>query len=636
MASSVDSDALSLMVKGKAYYEDKKHAKAAAVFKQVANACACGVQARNTPCLCKSLVEAIVNGKLEDELRKKCICSAKSNIRCKNTIHLDALDGLAATQEAQSLVDLAIVTAEMMINLAPREPKGFLRLGKLLRLKDSYHTAYLNYQQGIELVTKKNPSHELLSILHHVKEKVQYRAFAVDPLKLLPVELLVMIFKNIDLRSLCRCLRVSKGWKASLTSRVPIIQSLWRIQDFSSSKKAPRLPQLKQYSIYAGSKVTELVIDNCHQFGMDTFKFQWLIISYPHLKVLKLLSPSMGDQLLDDHPVKPCVSRLTSLYLGYHIPFSPQILSQILTSSAETLKELTLLNIQLSGPRNWRDAYRADCPVLKRLEILRLGSRDLRRRVVLDMQCFINTCPNVEEVWMDVVELSFSSGTKYQATPWSKIKRLFVGKDVIIPSGQHQPIRLSAEIEELHVRNDNNIRMFLQLPFEQDPDTYPEPTKLHTLTLQGLSASELLHFPDYLQRWIEPGLKSGALKELELRLLPVLPDWLRSDQLTYLNLHGLTVRGGTDYIALEKLFFSVVDRFPKLEAIDIGYEPISDAALGKVIQKGVKAIYHCRASYERHELRAWAQKEHNARIIQGEYTDTLPMITAHNKYRFSI
>jgi hypothetical protein len=72
-------------------------------------------------------VRAIENGTVEDELRKKCICSAKSSVRCKSANHVDALDGLAAVHEAKGLVDVAIVNAEAMINLAPREPKvGFV------------------------------------------------------------------------------------------------------------------------------------------------------------------------------------------------------------------------------------------------------------------------------------------------------------------------------------------------------------------------------------------------------------------------------------------------------------------------------------------------------------------------------
>ncbi|KAI1268982.1 hypothetical protein F5Y18DRAFT_373248 [Xylariaceae sp. FL1019] len=53
-------------------------------------------------------------------------------------MHLDALDGLAATYDARGHINMAFVTAEAMVNLFPREPKGFLRLGKLLRIKHQY------------------------------------------------------------------------------------------------------------------------------------------------------------------------------------------------------------------------------------------------------------------------------------------------------------------------------------------------------------------------------------------------------------------------------------------------------------------------------------------------------------------
>lgn len=132
-----------ILAQAKVYYSDKKYSKAAVLFKQVsssliatptstrltfdngqiATSCPCGVKPRLSPCLCKSLVRAIEHGTLEDELKKKCICSAKSDVRCKNVYHVGALDGLAAIHEVKVDYDVAVVNAEAMINLAPREPK---------------------------------------------------------------------------------------------------------------------------------------------------------------------------------------------------------------------------------------------------------------------------------------------------------------------------------------------------------------------------------------------------------------------------------------------------------------------------------------------------------------------------------
>ncbi|KAI3326085.1 hypothetical protein HD806DRAFT_489165 [Xylariaceae sp. AK1471] len=622
MASNTDSDALAAnLARAKEYYSKKKYSKAAAIFKQVASCCVCGVQAKTSPCLCKSLVRAIENGTVDDELRKKCICSAKSNVRCKSANHVDALDGLAAIHEAKGLVDVAIVNAEAMINLAPREPKGFLRLGKLLRLQGSYRTAFLTYQQGIELVKKKNPSHELLPVLHQVKDKIRFRAFATDPLKALPIELIAMIFENLGLRSLCRCLQVSKSWKALLTNGDKTMQSLWRVQHFGPCKKFVRLAHLQRYATYSGSQVTELVIGDCRQFGMDSYKLKWIVTSCRSLRVLKLQAPSDMEQGLVDLAMNPCLPRLTSLYLGFHVPVMKGFLHQIVTSSAETLQELSILNLPdcfVQEDAKW--------PVLKNLRTLRLGRASWKMIARVDLSPFMRTSPNIEEVWLQNISVHFSPLTELD--PWPRLKRVFLGESVEWPLLLEHglPFCLSSEIEELHVRSHTSGLALLRRPLEQDPDTYPEPKNLQKFSVDYQLFMVDPHYPEELQRWIRPGLESGSLKELGLGAYPRRHlDWLRSDHLTFLSIRGLSLQVGTDPHVIDEAFFDLIGRFPNLVALDISKEPISNGALGKAIQRGIKTVYHRGGYYEKAEVRRWARKEHNAQIIEGDYDRTLPI-----------
>lgn len=41
-------------------------------------------------------------------------------------------------------------------------------------------------------------------------------AHAIDPLTVLPVELVEMVMEHLSFRTMVRCLRVSKGWKVCL------------------------------------------------------------------------------------------------------------------------------------------------------------------------------------------------------------------------------------------------------------------------------------------------------------------------------------------------------------------------------------------------------------------------------------
>lgn len=152
------------MERGKELYAQKQYADAARYFIRALESCPCGIAYRDKPCLCKSIVASIEARALKDELRKPCICSAKSFRRCERKPHVDALDSLAAAREKAGLLEETVACTEQMINLSPREPKGYLRLGKVLRLQGRPQLAYEAYTAGAQLVAAKHPDHALLPV----------------------------------------------------------------------------------------------------------------------------------------------------------------------------------------------------------------------------------------------------------------------------------------------------------------------------------------------------------------------------------------------------------------------------------------------------------------------------------------
>ncbi|KAI8952580.1 hypothetical protein F4801DRAFT_540558 [Xylaria longipes] len=633
--SNMDPDAsTNNLARARAYYNDKQYPKAAAIFKQIANSCACGVQARTSPCCCKSLVSAFANSAVEAELRKKCICSAKSDVRCKNAGHVDALDGLAAVHEAKSSLDTAMVIAEAMINLAPREPKGFLRLGRLLRLKRSYRQAFQTYQQGIEIVSKKNPSHPLLSTLRQMRDKIKYPAVAKDPLPVMPLELIAMILKYLDFRSLCRCLRVSRSWKNLLTTKDASIQSLWRIQHFDRCTKTVRVRPalLQKYAAYAGSRVTELRIKNCHHFCIDESVFQW-IATCRGLKTFKLQgSKEISDLSLISRTINPCLPQLTSLYLGFYSPFLEEFVHKIVTSSAATLQELTILNFPSRLTKRFGSTEVAVWPVLQRLRTLRLGGPPYKEKAVFNISSFMWVSPNVEEVWLEGAYVTFREDHEHPDNPWPHLKRLFVGQEVRWQRLADAPFPIPSEIEELHLMHCDHIFSFLSGPFLQNPDTYPEPKNLRKFILRDRVPSRDA-WPGYLQRWVRPGLESGSLKELGMMFPKPHPYWLKSSQLKFLSLKGLSLDFGTDPFAIDEALSDLLDRFPNLEGLDIAQEPFSNAALARAVQKGIKIIYHRGDYHKRTEVREWALEKHGSRVVEGDYILNSPIYLPDERYK---
>lgn len=179
---------------------------------------------------------------------------------------------------------------------------------------------------------------------------------------------------------------MSRSWKNLLTTRDKTIQSLWRVQCFNRCAKPVRPARLQQYAKYADSQVTQLIIRDCRQFGLDADTFRLIAAYYHSLKVLKL-QESGGDIKLQKigRPLSPCVPQLTSLYLGFYTPFMREFVHKIVASSAATLQELTILNLPGRPARDAEDAATAHWPILQNLRTLRLGSSPYSSKASPDM-----------------------------------------------------------------------------------------------------------------------------------------------------------------------------------------------------------------------------------------------------------
>ncbi|KAI1178082.1 hypothetical protein F4777DRAFT_539358 [Nemania sp. FL0916] len=611
MASKMDHATLSAkrLAKAKAYYNDSKYGSAAILFKRVADQCACGVRTGASSCHCKSLSSAIADGVLEAELRKKCICSARSDVRCRSADHIDALDGLANAYWAKGQTDAAVIVAESMIHLAPREPKSYLRFGKLFRVQNLHRRAYQTYCQGIELVSKKNASHPLLPTLHQMKDKTRYKALASDPLSAVPLEIAVMIFAKLNFRTLCNCLRVSKSWKSLLTGGGLAIQSLWRIQHFNPCTKPITLRHYKNYATYAGFQVSELVIQDASKSRLDNASLAWIISSVRNLKALKLQS-SETFQL--PYLSGSCHLQLTSLYFGRNITTNLGTLALVITGSAATLQELTVLNADMHLGVILERLTDEHGPILERLRILRLAS--LRPSVRIDIRPYARACPNVEELLLDG-EVMFTYG---EDCCFSRLKKLFIGNNISCDSmvdGLFFPL---GQMEELYLMSQQVggcLGMFLEQFDDLPEDTSPK--NLRNFAHRG-------DFGEFSQ--LERlGLESGSLKELGTKVPGSLPDWFRSEELKILGINH-HYDDSYAYNLTDEPISDLLERFPNLEVLSIGERSFSDAALAKAIQKGVKKIYYRGTYWERNVLREWAHDKYGAQVIKGDYIyETTPM-----------
>ncbi|KAI1432675.1 hypothetical protein GGR50DRAFT_576163 [Xylaria sp. CBS 124048] len=622
MASNGDPTMMSVgfLARANAYYRESRYPRAVILFEKVANNCPCGVPVKKTRCLCKSLLPAIMKLALDAELKKACICSAKSDVRCNDTSHINALDGLAAIYEIKYLVtgkatdsraDLAFVMAEAMINLAPRNSRGYLRLGKLQRYSYAFDTAYNVYQQGIEVVGKRNPSDPLLPALYQLRSKIIHMVHAKDPLKTLPLELVAMILKYTDFQSLCHCLGVSQNWNRLLTSNDPSVQSLWRKQEFGHVKYPIDLPLVRKYASYAGNRIEDLSSEETA--WADPMAFLQHVLqapAYRGLKALKLLDLRKATADLKDLEQTKLVKLSLSINRAATQTGIPRLPFNLLFFSAATLQEITFQSVRLIWP----------LPDLPNLRILRIYNPFVIHGDII-MPHFMAQAPNVEVVYFENAILRF---TPEVSVGWPRLKYLYVGERV--NTTNLQSWQLPSGLEELHLATANRV-----FDIVLNPTTYHVSwPKLRKLTFRLISMDATTDLAvELLKGWTKLALESGSLEYLGPGFFPTtLQEWFKSDHLKFLSFQGLAISVGIDPIAVDAALYQYMERFPNLDAIDAGSEPFSNGTLAKVIlDHGIKRVYFQGQHQQRVELVAWSQKKGvDVEFIFRDSIRDLPMV----------
>lgn len=183
------------------------------------------------------------------------------------------------------------------------------------------------------------------------------------------------------------CLRVSKTWKAVLTSAMA--QDLWRTQHYYFTHHKPRgfggPKTALRYASFGGGQLTDLVIDNCKQFGINLAQLG-LILSRcgKHLKHLKLRGGLTGEVLQGSMSSFKLPS-LESLYIGLGIKVPHKWLLQLLRDTSSTIRELSVFDLvpdpgdrprlfHLTGGPVFRIRKDISWPAMPRLESLSLSA----------------------------------------------------------------------------------------------------------------------------------------------------------------------------------------------------------------------------------------------------------------------
>ncbi|KAI1099238.1 hypothetical protein F4804DRAFT_322454, partial [Jackrogersella minutella] len=635
-----DQAPATLIRRGEKFFALKKYDHAEKAYQKAISLCQCGVSVQDMPHIEEGVLNAIKLSELKDFLSN--FPGAK---RCNSQVHLTALDSLVATYESQGRVEEALSISLRTINVFPRQPKSHLRLGKILRLKCQYTTAFRAYKQGIQLVKSKRPDHPLLPKLLEQKKKVVPLA-TFDPFWEFPVELRNMIFEKLDFKTRCRCLMVSKAWKNGMTTG--LLQYLWKRQSYTITRLTNITPQrmmtsLTAYRGYAGDVLAELSVDGCGAF-LRWGKRESLFRSCKNLQVLKLREPC-GFALLDSWPRSAKLPSLVNLYLGRGVQSTPEALVALLGSCSGSLEELSVFD--LPQPSQLNDPHRIwypEWPRLEKLRVVRLSAPFLAEAPasarVPTLSGIIDSAPNVQEAWMDFLEYN----PRTLMLGWPNLRSVFAGKHMSVSLIPDYGRCYHKDMRELHLEGDVLLDRLLTVQRNaEDPDhsdnfdmvdypindtpysgglSLPRLPKLERLSLLDKNPLRMRDF----ESLVCPSLESGTLRDLDVRPLPLqtfedatiqelhFPDWFRGESVEYISLTGFTLFGITENRSFEEFVLGLIDRFPNLRSVDIADEMFPPALMGKIIDKGVKVL-HCRPSPPIATVREWAAAHHGAQVL---------------------
>ena len=126
---------------------------------------------------------------------------------------------------------------------------------------------------------------------------------AVDPLILLPPELVELVFQYLNLQNLVNLLRVSKQWKSLLES----MPMLWRNLDLSNAKRIVSFKAIKACVLRSHGRVTHATLDKWFKNGKARESLIYITSRCRGLEYLKFQSGKFSDYLFN------CVTMLNGL-----------------------------------------------------------------------------------------------------------------------------------------------------------------------------------------------------------------------------------------------------------------------------------------------------------------------------------
>lgn len=175
------------------------------------------------------------------EARDTCL-SRMSRDSLSSSERLELLDSLVQADLGLHDLSNALIHARSMVRIQKQDPRGYLRCGQVYRMMKDPVSAHQWYDQGRKRADRKRDGYAQLAVMQQkTKAKVE-ASKRRDPLSVLNIDVICMIWEYLNFREKIVCLGVSPLWKNNLTA----LPYIWQTVDLSyASKKEISLSTVK-------------------------------------------------------------------------------------------------------------------------------------------------------------------------------------------------------------------------------------------------------------------------------------------------------------------------------------------------------------------------------------------------------
>jgi tetratricopeptide (TPR) repeat protein len=180
-----------------------------------------------------------------------------------NPNHITIIDCRAASYEKLNELDLALQDAANIIKIAPGEARGYLRAGKVLSLQQKYKQAAKIYKRALTRVDTQDKRYQQILSIKAIAERKASPPPCHDFMKILPYDVISLIFSMLSFDRRIQCTGVSQTWRGFALGW----SGMWRDLDFGDKKVS--YTTIKNYLSYAqGRHIRRLAMMDADQSRM--------------------------------------------------------------------------------------------------------------------------------------------------------------------------------------------------------------------------------------------------------------------------------------------------------------------------------------------------------------------------------